>query len=378
MNDSNGFREKLFLTIGRTFSFVSTIDHPYVSPPAHLLDAHHTLFSHFKNGNDPLLLVWDTHIPDSDMYRQQFTFDCGILSLNDPRYWIFEPNNLVSKQLPRKIDFLAIRMFIEELFEKKMNIKKIERELRKKSFLRNFDSLTPIYQNAMRTASNGSEFSQVVLKELYSFLGYTHFRDLLENKSLSYFQSDIISEWIPYCIVQTENTDFSFRILIDKGLLKAPFFRQTNMLADLRLADKEYILKNMNSILFRLKNKEIIPSSSNIFFWTLALCKIPHFGNDHGFFNKLQKARFLEDNDRMQMTEPNMDARSPLQYEKVIIYSMSEKRDKQDFNLVRNAKVSRFNTLPSFICNLGLENVKDLLSQYFELKIPIKVDMIFH
>jgi len=76
--------EESFNAIGQDFDVVSTVDHPYPSPPVHLFDGHLRL--HKTYGHRVLILNWDVSHPLDRFYRYDLITDTGLLAKNPSLY----------------------------------------------------------------------------------------------------------------------------------------------------------------------------------------------------------------------------------------------------------------------------------------------------
>lgn len=64
--------------IGSDIRVISTIDHPYTSPPSHLFDAHNYLMNEY--GDNILILNWDVSLPGERTYRYDLITDTGLIA----------------------------------------------------------------------------------------------------------------------------------------------------------------------------------------------------------------------------------------------------------------------------------------------------------
>ena len=85
----------IFRLLNKTFQIVSTVDHPYTSPPIYLFDAHLHLMQTYSS--DVLILNWDVSSPGDRTYRYDLITDTGLVAklLN---LYHYEPGISYNKQ----------------------------------------------------------------------------------------------------------------------------------------------------------------------------------------------------------------------------------------------------------------------------------------
>ena len=66
---------------GLDFEIISTVDHPYVSPPIRLLDSHRKLLKLHKKQR-VCVLNWDVSQPNDRTYRYDLQIDLGFIIKN--------------------------------------------------------------------------------------------------------------------------------------------------------------------------------------------------------------------------------------------------------------------------------------------------------
>ena len=186
-------------------------------------------------------------------------------------------------------------------------------------------------------------------------LGFFDLATFITESFQPYFGSVIIQKWIPYCIKETKNDQFGFLNLLNLGLFKKPYFRNLTSENTKELSNIEYINKNIDKILKMLENKNLIPSYE-IFFWTLFLADIYHFGNDYGFFNKLNDLFSkigLNINDKIQLTEHNKDCLSIIQFEKDRSFNCILNNRQYFIKKNNPIKDSRISSFTALYCHMG-------------------------
>ncbi len=71
-------KKKFREIIKSDIEIISTIDHPYTSPPSHIFDAHSYLME--KYGDKILIVNWDVSLPGKRTYRYDLITDTGLIA----------------------------------------------------------------------------------------------------------------------------------------------------------------------------------------------------------------------------------------------------------------------------------------------------------
>jgi len=366
--DNNFFKKKFYEFTNKTFDFVSTIDHPYASPPTRLIDGHNKIKILNNNGLKPLICIWDVNYPNIDRYRYELIFDSGIFNNKEDNFFIFSDKFFYPLQNPKLINFSEIGKRIQLIFRRLNNSSNKSRKIKNRLFIKNFETITNIYIKIIKISDNGTIFYQNLIKELYNLIELSELSDFVANSFQPYFNSPIIKRWIPYCIKTTKNKSYGFLNLLDEELFKMPYFRRINN--NIELFDKNYIKKNFDKILELIQDGELIPSYE-IFFWTLFLADIKHFGNDYGFFDRLNKIaarRGFPILKELQLTKHNKDSENILQFESDRTFNCYLKNGDYIIKKNNSTKGARTSSLSVFYCHMGKDFSK-IIKNILENKI---------
>jgi len=143
MNDINHllFKQKLFEFLNKTFDLVSTIDHPYVSPPIRVIDCHYKLKVMNNRGLKPLICIWDVNFPNINSYRYELILDIGILSSKDKDFFIFSDGFLYPLQKPKLINFSEFQKRIQFILDRLQDLPKEFKNSRNKKFIENLEKM---------------------------------------------------------------------------------------------------------------------------------------------------------------------------------------------------------------------------------------------
>ncbi len=377
------FRKKLYKYTNKTFDIVSTIDHPYASPPIRLVDGHNKLKILNNQGLKPLICIWDVNFPNINNYRYELSFDTGILSIKNRDFFIFYEKFLYPLQQPKLIDFDELKKRMQLILERLHNLPKKSKIIRDKKFTENFNNITNIYIKTIKNSDNGTFFYENLIKNIYNFIGLSDLASLTSDFFYPYFASPIVREWIPYCIQETKNEPYGFLNLLNIELFKKPYFKSINYNNNEEaLSNPVYIKKNINEILNLIKNQTLIPSYQ-IFFWTLFLANIKHFGNDYGFFEKLNKIitkHNFQFPEGIQLTEHNKDSQNIIQFEKDNSFNCFLENNNYVIKKNNPLKNSRISSLSALYCHLGEDLgkiVKNILEDKIKCPQIIKMGAIF-
>jgi hypothetical protein len=354
------FREKLFNFTNKVFDLVSTIDHPYSSPPIRLIDGHYKLSKLSQKGLTPYICIWDVNKPNLVDYRYELILDTGIFNTRDRRFFIFDDQILYPLQKPKIVNFEEVQKMVDFILTK-LEIKKGE------IFLDNLRKLICIYQRNIQCSSNATTFYKNLLLDLYTLLGLDELRVVFDRYAESYFWSRIITDWIPFCIEETRQEIFGLPSLIKKGLFQKICFRPlTNYRQDeINMIDLQ---NNLDRIVSMLRNRILIPSYE-IFFWTLALADIRHFGNDYGFFQRLnQICPFLSNN--LQLTQHNQDSIFIVQFKKDRSFNCFLRGGKYILKKNNPTKITRINSITAIFCHMN-HQLNGTVQKILQNKIPI-------
>jgi hypothetical protein len=374
----NYFKEELYKITKKSFDIVSTIDHPYVSPPIRLIDGHNRLRLLKKKNFDPLILIWDVNYPNIERHRYELSFDAGILANKRDDFFVFSNRELYPLQEPRCIDFQELKKRLELVLERMQGLRKKERIIRNKEFMNNFSRIAVLYSKIIKERPNGTDFYRKLIGKLYKLIGLTELSDFFIDSSVGFFNSSFIKKWIPFCINSTKGKPYGLLNLLDHDLFNQPYFRGTNVDGLQDVSDSKYISDNIDLIIKGLSRGEIIPSYE-IFFWTLSLADIKHYGNDYDFFNKLNKLNHefkLGFGGKIQLTKHNDDSRFMVLFEEDRSFSCFKQNGTYVIKKNNPAINYRISSLTAVYCHLG-ERLNTILEKILsgKLKIPKMIKM---
>jgi len=190
--DQEYFKNKFNEIFGNNYDIISTIDHPFSSPPIRIIDGHWRLRELNKSHKNILICIWDVNKPDIKHYRTDLSFDLGILATRHQDFQIFRKGILYPFQKPNKLNFSDIKYRLG-LVLKHINAASMEYAFRRQTqFLQNFDKLAILYDTLCRCSINGTEFYKTLMINFYKFLDLPIFCDLgmfVQNNYTSYYDN---------------------------------------------------------------------------------------------------------------------------------------------------------------------------------------------
>jgi hypothetical protein len=362
--DHQSFKNKFHELLGDYFDIVSTIDHPYSSPPIRLVDGHNSLYELGNKGFKPLVCIWDVNYPNINNYKYELNFDTGIFGGKNKDFFIFSDNFLYPIQKPKQINFAELTKRVGLVLERLENPSVKTQSTKKESFLKNLDILVKIYKEVTDDSENGTVFYKNLMPRFYKLLGFNDLSKFISNHHFSYYDSILTKKWIPYCIEETMNHEFGFINLLNTGLFKKPCFRKLNIKHGPDLSNKIQIKQDLNEIIKMLRNNTIIPSYE-VFFWTLFLADIKHFGNDYEFFERLKNITLS--NNEIQLTRHNDDCRNLIQFESDKSFNCVFQNGNYIIRRNNPFKTSRISSLPALYFHLG-KHLSDIIRDIFSKK----------
>lgn len=285
----------IFQIIGKKFDVISTVDHPYTSPPIHLFDAHLNLLQ--KYGSNVLILNWDVSLPGERTYRYDLITDTGLIA-KSPNLYHYELGisycnqhfNLESwKLLPQYIE-IAIKTIGE-----KYHLSQIARQQIQHRAFNTLDLAKKSYQNEPWS------YTRNLLINFYLLFNRPELSAFIEQQYINYWLSPFMTKWIPWCILNVDGSLSLHHLLENKIFLRNPFRIVNQKNPDHIEIQDSFILAK------KISEGAIIPSF-DIFLWSLAIAGIKHYGNDFGFFQKLSNITGIKTIADLQLTKYGEDA----------------------------------------------------------------------
>lgn len=269
------------------FEIISTVDHPYISPPIRLLDSHHKLLELNKKQR-VCILNWDVSQPNDRTYRYDLQIDLGFITKNRSLL-LFDDKTPYALQTPKPVDINLYEKILHKILKYEFEQDKLTTD--------SIDTINKNYLNLKNSVISkvvlgedklGANYTQLCLSCMYSLLSLHDMSDFINENYLYYFKSSIMNKWIPHCI-ETASGKRAIEEVAKSGVFGRKIFRSSStQLDEVLLNDPAYIRENKNQIANLIKNNEIIPSVE-VLYWALELAGKYHYGNDYGYFERYQK-----------------------------------------------------------------------------------------
>jgi hypothetical protein len=333
---------------------VSTIDHPYPSPPIHLFDGHLQLQR--KYGDSVLIMNWDVSHPLDRFYRYDLITDSGLIA-KEPKLYHYHLDMPYSDQhfdpdpwllLPRCIECAVFALQAKHKLSEQFAGDLVTR------------TLDIVRQSRAIYSSNIKpwQYTAGLLKMYYEKLQQPQLRTLIERQYCNYWMSPITRKWIPWCLAEVDGA-MAFRELQAKGVFRRATFRLRSI-----DATSESIPEDTNKIAEAVAEGILLPSL-DVFYWSLAIARIRHYGNDFGFFARLASATGDPSLEALQCTKDEEDSRRFLKFD--ADYGILLDIENNDVRLSRRinqpVKLTRVTSFSSVLVALG-DEATEVLQDY--------------
>ncbi|MDR3063699.1 MAG: hypothetical protein LBU40_06135 [Methanobrevibacter sp.] len=347
-------KQKFIELTGLDIDIISTVDHPFVSPPLRMFNTHKKLYELNKETKQKIcILNWDISYPLERTYRYDLQIDLCFISKNK-NYYLFEEEKEYCLQRPNKFNLEKYFIYFENVLQnlKQNNIfnNELFNILKSNCKLLKEEILSKLFKNDILI----HHWTKQIYILINNFLKNRELANFIDENYLFYYNSKIVTNWIPYCIINaTEKNEILNLLQISTRKL---FRSKTLKIDDTTLNDYDFIKKNKKKIA-NLISKGLILPNVEVFFWSMQIAGIKHFGNDYGFFDKLTSFLGLEN--KTQLTTNNNDGIYPLMLKKD--YAPVFTSNKCFFPNKKNIiKGSRINSIFSLFILLG-KDIKEYL-----------------
>ncbi len=319
--------------INSNIEIISTIDHPYTSPPSHIFDANNYLMK--KYGDKILVVNWDVSLPGERTYRYDLITDTGLIA-KLPLLYHYNTEDFYCNQSFRQVSLLSLNHCIN-----------LSLEILKTKYCLSENKINSIQDycgqiiNLSRLSYDLTPwvYTKNLLINLYRFVERDDMANFIKNQYCNYWLSEIMIKWIPWCIDNVEE-ELSIDNLVKNGVIvRIPFRVNCN--------NDENLDLNKKNLIKLIARGDVIPSF-DIFLWSLYVAGIKHYGNDFGFFNRL--AIYLKNSEvnDYQVSISGKDAIKILTLDKDygVLFEIKENGELvQSQNHYQSSKSSRINSL---------------------------------
>lgn len=334
---------------------VSTIDHPYPSPPIHLFDGHLQLQR--KYGDRVLIMNWDVSSPLDRFYRYDLITDSGLIA-KQPRFYHYQLDMPYSDQRFNPSPWLLLPRCIERAASVLQAKRKLSDQFVGDLVARALDIVKQseaVYSSDIQPW----QYTAGLLKMYYEKLQQPQLRALLiERQYCNYWMSPITRKWIPWCLMNVDGA-MAFRELQAKGIFRRATFRLRSI-----EGSSENIPEDLGKIAEAVAQGFLVPSL-DVFYWSLAIAHIPHYGNDFGFFARLASAVGDPSFEALQHTKDEEDCRRFLKFDADygILLDIEDDDVRQSKRINQPVKLTRVTSFSSVLVALGSE-ATEMLQDY--------------
>jgi len=368
------FRKKFREITGIKEQTISTVDHVYASMPIRLIDSHHILYKM----DDVKIIIWDDIYPNLKKYRSELTLDCGVLATKRADYFLFSPNMIYGTSQIIEPKFKEQRKELETCLDLVLNLPAYKKKILKDKYMARFENLIEIYQRILSQYQyNSSVFYKNLVIEIYNFLGFQYLAEFYRNSAESLMSINIINEYLPWLLEETQSELFGLKSLIsNSALFKRPYFRYVNSGDTINELET---LQQLQNVIELLRREKLLPCKE-IMYWLFAISGIKHFGRDFGFFNKLSKyfsstLKIKNNFSDLQLTLDKNDGAFYIQFERDNSYQLTFFQGKCK---ARRYSIPRKNTDISTISSIYLHignRFKEIYEEYKKTKRVLYIKM---
>jgi len=350
------------------FDVVSTVDHPFVSPPIRLVSSH-TMLQQMSRKKKICILNWDVSQPNNRTYRYDNQIDLLIVGKNrqllmfdESLPYVLQKSNVVDLALYSKIFFQSL-----DKMQADRRISSLEAE----RLTRNFNFL---YSNVIDVMMGGDgrlikNYTQNFLHNFYNMIQLEELAEFVNYNYQYYFNSELMTKWIPFCLRNSPSKKSITRLMEEGVILRRPFRAVDKAGIDVDNIRNESILEIARFI----EESRIIPSI-DIFYWSMELAGKKHFGNDYNFFERYSD--LLHKKISTQITNRNDNPDSFNLYQVEEDYGMIHNNNKLSYPRVgAKSKLTRINSMNSVYILKGekLTEINPLSRESTSLSLSVTV-----
>lgn len=341
--------------IDRDITAISTIDHPFPSPPVYLFDGHLRLYRSF--GKNVLVVNWDVSHPEDRRYRYDLITDTGLISKEPSlyHYTVGLPyceqvfNTTPWSAMPRCIDIAATAI------QSQHNLSCGTADL----LIRRAQEVLTLASTAFGHGVAPWAYTGTLLQLYYGKLEQLQLQAFIRAQYNNYWLSPIMIRWIPWCIRNvTGNLAFE-HLLAHKVFTRAPL-RTTSGTDGVCTPPRD-----ATSAAEQIAAGRLIPSL-DVFLWSLAIAGIRHYGSDRDFFSRLADFAGNPSIAELQITRKGEDCQRFLQLSEDygVLLDIDHHGDVQVASRVNNpSKLTRITTFSAVLVAAG-ERATTLFERY--------------
>lgn len=348
---------------------ISTIDHPYVSPPIRLIDSHRILNGIHKY-MPVTILNWNVSHPNARTYRYDLQVDLLFIG-RSKKLFMFSDGIPFALQKPSAIGISDYDNVFKRILGALYDSSKIS-EQQRAYFVDNYETLrSSVLCEFMEEDGIKPEYTKLSLEAFNRLLGRREIAEFIKNRYLYYSTSTLMTSWIPYCMENIRGKRFVVTVK-RAGVFGRKMLRNVDCgYSDKLLNDESFFEAHLLEIAGWIRNGSIIPSIE-LLYWSMEYAGIKHFGNDYGFFERY--GEYLKERLHNQLTAMGDDGVNLLLLDKDYGVSLEPVGGRLiSKNISSSVKSTRINSIFAFYILLG-KGMKSLI-EHESKKLPKKVSL---
>lgn len=359
---SKHFASLLERAIGTHPGAVATVDHVFASPPLRVVDSHHRLMS-----VEPLLVLYDVTMPDMTRYRGDLIVDAGVAADRNPEFHLWSSDRIFAKTPVRRPNFEAQTREVNAAVRKWPKLDASSKDLIMERWVETCALCLRCVEEAPESATR---FYLKWLPALYRLCGWERAASFIEKTLIGFYNGALLRQYIPMLIEETRNTRFGLGALERHSTFEHRLFRLSDEAGE--SSDLSRLLPSVEvdsrEMVDAIASGSVIPSAE-VCSWAVALAGIPHFGNDRGFFKKLEQhleqLGVRNNIGHLQLTEGREDGRPFLEFQNPKLLRINVEDGKAKLRAV-TVKRSRYGSIPTIYVRFGKEVIQNLWLDYWE------------
>lgn len=262
---------------------MSTIDHAYISPPVRLLHSHKLLYEVSKY-KPVTILNWDVSQPNERTYRYDMQLDLMVIG-RSKEHFLFSEGSPFATQVPHKLELDTYEKKFEMILDNLQATNKFSKEAVDQIHTNYTVLKEQVLDKIIKDDYLLPDYTKKSLININRLLKRNDIADFIDANYFYYFNSRLMTEWIPYCI-ETITGPRSIEKVFEAGIFGRRIFRYADgKTDDSEVNDLSYLLEYKKHITSLVRDCKLIPSIE-LLYWSLEYAGIQHFGNDYEFFER--------------------------------------------------------------------------------------------
>lgn len=324
---------------------------------------------------DPLLVLYDVTMPDPSRYRSDLILDAGVAADRNPEFHLWSLGRMFAKTPVRRPNFETQTLEVNAGILKWPKGDSVSKDLMIVRWKELCDLCLRCIEEAPESAT---AFYRKWLPGLYRLCGWERAAGFVERTMTGFYDGALLRHYIPSLIEETRNTRFGLAAMESHGAFEQRLFRLAGESSDSDDLSRLLACAAVDSreVVGAVACGAVIPSAE-VCSWAVALAGMPHFGNDRGFFRRLElRLRELgvrNDIGELQLTDGRADGSPFLEFPNPKLLRTSMEGGKPKVRTV-SVKRSRYGSIPTIYVHFGREVIQCLWLDYWEHGRVARVD----